>query len=99
MLESTASKGTEIYRMHSMVLSNGATHLQECPPFVSFLRQMESPPFEPVADMKTLKAFLMEKMEDYALEPGNSAMDLVLFKDALLHLCRCDFLSFQFPMH
>jgi len=52
------------------------------------MRQMESPPFEPVADMKALKAFLTERIEDYALEPGNSAMDLVLFKDALLHLCR-----------
>ena len=63
---------------------------QECPPFVNFMRQMENPPFEPVTDMKALKAFLTEKMEDYALEPGHSAMDLVLFKDALLHLCRCD---------
>lgn len=30
----------------------------------------------------------MEKLEDYGLEPGNSAMDLVLFKDALHHVCR-----------
>ena len=31
---------------------------------------------------------LTEKLEFYAEEPGYSAMDLVLFKDALLHVCR-----------
>lgn len=30
----------------------------------------------------------MEKLDDYGLEPANSAMDLVLFKDALHHICR-----------
>ncbi len=38
--------------------------------------------------MNTLKDLLTEKLEDYALEPGNSAMDLVLFRDALNHVCR-----------
>ena len=60
----------------------------ECPPFVSFLRDIDNPPYESVSDMPKLKAFLTEKLEDYALEPGNSAMDLVLFKDALNHVCR-----------
>eukprot|EP00232_Nephroselmis_pyriformis_P029065 CAMPEP_0182867354 /NCGR_PEP_ID=MMETSP0034_2-20130328/8675_1 /TAXON_ID=156128 /ORGANISM="Nephroselmis pyriformis, Strain CCMP717" /LENGTH=4528 /DNA_ID=CAMNT_0024999703 /DNA_START=83 /DNA_END=13669 /DNA_ORIENTATION=- len=59
-----------------------------CPPFVSFMRQVEDPPYEPVTDMQLLKDFLMEKLEDYALEPGMSAMDLVLFQDALNHVCR-----------
>ncbi len=27
-------------------------------------------------------------LQDYALEPGHSAMDLVLFRDALHHVCR-----------
>lgn len=27
-------------------------------------------------------------MEDFGLEPGNVSMDLVLFNDALHHLCR-----------
>lgn len=35
-----------------------------------------------------MQEFLTEKLEDYGLEPGNSAMDLVLFKDALHHVCR-----------
>lgn len=60
----------------------------EVPPFVNFMRQMDNPPFEVVADVPALKALLTEKLEDYAMEPGNSAMDLVLFQDALLHLCR-----------
>jgi dynein heavy chain len=61
----------------------------ECPPFVSFLRSnAEHPPYEIVTDTKKLKDMLTEKLEDYAMEPGYSAMDLVLFKDALLHVCR-----------
>lgn len=62
--------------------------VQVCPPFVSFMRNMEAPPYEPVSDLAALKRFLIEKMEDYALEPRNGAMDLVLFNDALLHICR-----------
>jgi len=38
--------------------------------------------------MNQLKDLLTEMLEDYALEPGNSAMDLVLFRDALHHVCR-----------
>ena len=38
--------------------------------------------------MNSLKDLLTERLEDYALEPGNSAMDLVLFRDALHHICR-----------
>ena len=60
----------------------------ECPEFVSFMRQVENPPYEAITDRKKLKEFLSEKLEDYALEPGYSAMDLVLFKDALMHVCR-----------
>ena len=49
---------------------------------------LDNPPYEPVRDMNQLKDLLTEKLEDYALEPGNSAMDLVLFRDALHHVCR-----------
>jgi len=60
----------------------------EVMPFVSFMRDIEQPPYEPVNDISALKSFLLEKLEDYGLEPGCSAMDLVLFKDALNHVCR-----------
>lgn len=59
-----------------------------CPPFVSFMRAVDNPPYEPVADPSGLKGMLTEKLEDYALEPGNTAMDLVLFNDAIQHVCR-----------
>jgi dynein heavy chain len=49
---------------------------------------MDSPPYEPVRDMALLKDLLTEKLEDYALEPGARPLDLILFKDALLHVCR-----------
>ena len=58
------------------------------PPFVSFVRQVDNPPYEAVNDMGALKDLLTEKLEDYNLEPGTSAMDLVLFRDAMHHLCR-----------
>ncbi|WIA33430.1 hypothetical protein OEZ86_006562 [Tetradesmus obliquus] len=61
----------------------------QVPPFVNFLRaNMDVPPYEPVRDLSALKDTLSEKLEDYALEPGASALDLVLFKDALQHVCR-----------
>jgi dynein heavy chain len=49
---------------------------------------LDPPPYAPVRDMGSLKDLLTEKMEDYALEPGAAALDLVLFHDALLHVCR-----------
>lgn len=113
---------------------------KDCPPFVSFMRSTENPPYEPVTDFAALKVnfvspcrhlhsvsknafrvldygfqchvaaqlavgiavctygnqaspccnqaeckpylqdLLMTKLEDYASEPGKSAMDLVLFR-------------------
>ena len=58
-------------------------------PFVSFLRQgLEFPPYEAVSDEHALRECLTEKLEDYGLESGNAPMDLVLFDDAVLHVCR-----------
>ncbi|KAL0040883.1 hypothetical protein WJX79_008591 [Trebouxia sp. C0005] len=61
---------------------------KDCPPFVSFMRTTDNPPYEPVTDFTALKDLLTTKLEDYASEPGKSAMDLVLFRDAILHVCR-----------
>ena len=58
------------------------------PPYVTFMRTTENPPYERVGNIAALKDTLAEKLEDYALEPGNSAMELVLFRDALNHVCR-----------
>lgn len=63
----------------------------EMPPFVTFMKPgLDVPAYEPVKDMGGLKDVLTEKLEDYALEPGNSAMDLVLFRwGRLCMLLRC----------
>lgn len=58
------------------------------PCFVSFMRQIDNPPYEPCYDMLAMKGYLMERMDDYGLEPGKSPMDLVLFNDAMQHVCR-----------
>jgi len=59
------------------------------PPFVNFMRgDVDVPPYEPVRDMGALKDLVGERLEEYGQEPGHSAMDLVLFRDALLHICR-----------
>ena len=70
-------------------MSAGEDELHPCHPFVSFMRQgVEVPPYEVVSEMSMLKEFLSEKLEDYGLEPGNAPMDLVLFSDAISHVCR-----------
>lgn len=52
-------------------------------------QDVDVPPYEPVRDMSALKDTVTDRLEEYALEPGASAMDLVLFRDALHHICRC----------
>ena len=45
----------------------------ECPPFVSFMRaDVDDPPYEAVVDPRRLKDLLAEKLEEYAIEPGNT---------------------------
>jgi len=57
--------------------------------FADFLRSGYDPgPYEEVSDEKALKSFVEEKLEEYNFEPGFVAMHLVLFRDALGHLCR-----------
>jgi len=58
-----------------------------CPPFVNFMRDVERPPYEAVTE-ESLKRFLYEKLEDHASEPNVTRKDLVLFLDALHHVCR-----------
>ena len=57
--------------------------------FCSFLKESdEFLPYEEVTSMDKLKVFLEEKLEDYNMEPKLIAMDLVLFNDAIRHVCR-----------
>ena len=57
--------------------------------FADFMRSGYDPaPYEEVADEAALKSFVEEKLEEYNFEPGFVPMNLVLFRDALGHLCR-----------
>ena len=41
--------------------------------------------YEDMMDFKTLKKYMENQLEDYNMEPGVIAMDLVLFRDAIEH--------------
>lgn len=44
--------------------------------------------YEEVVDYKRVRTIIEEKLEDYNLEPKFLPMDLSLFKDAIMHVCR-----------
>ena len=56
--------------------------------FGSFMRPMENPPYEEILDHSALKFKLEESLEDYNTESGGVEMKLVLFKDAIDHVCK-----------
>lgn len=41
--------------------------------------------YEDLMDFKALKKYMEDQLEDYNMEPGVIAMDLVLFRDAIEH--------------
>ncbi|KAJ3321161.1 Dynein heavy chain 2, axonemal [Blyttiomyces sp. JEL0837] len=44
--------------------------------------------YEEIVDSEKLKRFLDEKLQEYNTEPGFIQVDLVLFRDAIEHICR-----------
>eukprot|EP00002_Diphylleia_rotans_P022931 TRINITY_DN4501_c0_g1_i3.p1 TRINITY_DN4501_c0_g1~~TRINITY_DN4501_c0_g1_i3.p1 ORF type:complete len:4513 (-),score=1142.54 TRINITY_DN4501_c0_g1_i3:360-11993(-) len=59
------------------------------PIFVDFQKEgADVPIYEEVADMDVFKRTIETKLEDYNMEPGCVSMDLVMFKDAIEHVCR-----------
>ena len=44
--------------------------------------------FEDFEEVPKLKAYMEEQLEDYNLSPGVVSMDIVLFRDAIEHVCR-----------
>ncbi|GMH50243.1 hypothetical protein TrRE_jg3287 [Triparma retinervis] len=58
------------------------------PIFCSFMKESDVLPYEEVGSILVLKNFLEEKLEDYNMEPKLLAMNLVLFDDAIKHICR-----------
>ncbi|RKO93650.1 dynein heavy chain and region D6 of dynein motor-domain-containing protein [Blyttiomyces helicus] len=49
---------------------------------------VESPVYEEIVDQDKLKKFMEEKLQEYNSEPGYIQADLVLFHDAIEHVCR-----------
>jgi dynein heavy chain len=44
--------------------------------------------YEEVTDYKRVRSIVEEKLEDYNMEPKLIPMDLSMFKDAIMHVCR-----------
>ena len=47
-----------------------------------------SPVYEEVSDYKKLRSIVEEKLEYYNMEPKLIPMDLAMFRDAIMHVCR-----------
>ena len=65
--------------------------IKQGPIFCDFLSEPVGdslPPYEEVTDRVKLKSYLEDMLEDYNSELGFVAMHLVLFKDAIRHICR-----------
>jgi dynein heavy chain len=60
---------------------------KQSPIFGDFLR-VDNAVYEDIMDFKQLKSFMEASLEDYNNTAGVIAMDLVLFKDAIEHVCR-----------
>ncbi|XP_065175861.1 dynein axonemal heavy chain 2-like isoform X2 [Sycon ciliatum] len=59
------------------------------PVFGDFMRPDLNPPvYEDLTNPKELKNTMENSMEDYNMTPGVIAMNLVLFRDAIEHVCR-----------
>ncbi|KAG4103981.1 dynein heavy chain and region D6 of dynein motor-domain-containing protein [Neocallimastix lanati (nom. inval.)] len=44
--------------------------------------------YEEISDAEKLKNFMEERLQDYNIEPGYIPLDIVLFRDAIEHICR-----------
>ncbi|KAI9004259.1 dynein heavy chain and region D6 of dynein motor-domain-containing protein [Gaertneriomyces semiglobifer] len=85
--------------LHKLVddklVSNFSTSFKQlCPDrrppiFVDFIQEsMNEPIYEEVVDLEHLKRLMEEKLKEYNSEPGFIQADLVLFRDAVEHICR-----------
>ncbi|KAI8904300.1 dynein heavy chain and region D6 of dynein motor-domain-containing protein [Gorgonomyces haynaldii] len=82
--------------VESKLQSHFSTDLQQlCPekrlPLFGDLMNIgvsENPMYEEIVDIDKLKAFMEEKLVEYNSEPGFVQVDLVLFYDAMDHICR-----------
>eukprot|EP00698_Gefionella_okellyi_P021811 TRINITY_DN713_c0_g5_i1.p1 TRINITY_DN713_c0_g5~~TRINITY_DN713_c0_g5_i1.p1 ORF type:complete len:2528 (-),score=851.46 TRINITY_DN713_c0_g5_i1:18-6647(-) len=61
---------------------------QGVPLFADFIRDADPPIYEEVQGHEKLLKSLQTKLEEYNWEPSHVQMNLVLFKDAMEHVCR-----------
>lgn len=58
----------------------------DCPTFADFVNPYNI--YEDLQDPAALRKYIELQMEEYNASPGVIRMDLVLFKDAIDHICR-----------
>jgi len=56
--------------------------------FCGLLQESDDIYYEEVLDYKEVRAIVEEKLEDYNIEPELIPMDLFMFEDAIMHVCR-----------
>jgi dynein heavy chain len=56
--------------------------------YVNFLNDMEKQVYEEVTDFQKLREYLNSSLESYNMQAKLISMDLVLFKDAIIHITR-----------
>lgn len=61
-------------------------HGHESPVFADFVNPYNI--YEDLQDRAALRKYIEQQMEEYNASPGVIRMDLVLFKDAIDHICR-----------
>ena len=71
---------------HFEVTLNSVCPNREIPTYADFVNPYGM--YEDVLDLETARKFLEVQMEEYNASPGVVRMDLVLFRDALDHICR-----------
>lgn len=56
--------------------------------FVDFLQSEDTANYEEVSDFNQLREYLLAKLEAYNSQPKTQKMDIVLFKDAIIHVAK-----------
>eukprot|EP00736_Rhodelphis_marinus_P013382 Rmarinus@m.14828 len=56
--------------------------------FGDFMTETDEPPYEELMDIAAVKSRMEDNLEDHNMEIGAVPMDLVLFRDAIEHVCR-----------
>jgi dynein heavy chain len=84
-------KMNEVFQKDMSSVMNDALEPNIGPLFCTFLSEAGEdglPVYEESQDYKRVRALVEEKLEDYNMEPKFISMDLAMFRDAIMHVCR-----------